>query len=425
MKTLLLITWMLAFLLDQALSRLNLRHQQRHAGHIPAAFRNHFDPATIERALAYETDRQRLDLFEAALLAVLFACFMFGGWLPLYDAWTISLSGSFLWQGLLFFLGLMILRQLLDLPFSWYRNFRIETRYGFNTMTPRLWLTDQAKGFVLSLLLAGLLIAGALWLVRVSPAAWWLWVWGFITCFSLFVMVIAPYLIEPLFFKFSPVQKPELEESIRRMAKNAGLRAGRVFQVDASRRSRHGNAYFTGLGRQKRIVLFDTLLEGMNDAEVLAILAHEIGHWKYRHIPRRLAANSLLVLGALLVSRQLIAWGGLPGLLNLPAASFAAQVMILALLASIVAFPLAPLGSALSRRHERQADRFACELTGRPADLAEALIKLARDNLAALHPHPLYAWLHYSHPPLVDRVARLRNMARNSHGPTADFTEKG
>ena len=413
MKSALLGAYVFVFLCDQMLDWLNLRYQQRHAKQIPDSFQRHFDHATVERALAYETDKKRLALFEEALSAVLFICFMFGGWLPRYDAWTSSLASSFIVQGTLFFLGLMVARQCLDLPFSWYRNFRIEARYGFNTMSLRLWLSDAAKGTLIALLLYGLLIVGALWLVLTSPQAWWLWVWGFITFFSLFVMVISPYLIEPLFFKFSPIEKPGLEKRIRQMAEKAGLHAGRIFKVDASRRSRHGNAYFTGLGRQKRIVLFDTLLEQMEDHQTLAVLAHEIGHWKHRHISRRLISSALLTLGGLYLSAHLIRWGGLPGLLQLPSASFAAQVTILMLLAALVSFPLAPLGNMLSRRHERQADRFACNLTGRPADLAEALIKLAHDNLAALHPHPLYAWFRFSHPPIVERVTALLNTMSN------------
>lgn len=407
MKSALLGAYVLVFLCDQMLDWFNLRYQQRHAKQIPASFQKDFDEATVARALAYETDKKQVALFEAALSATLFVLFMFGGWLPRYDAWMASLADSFIPQGALFFLGLMMAQQLLDLPFSWYRNFRIEARYGFNTMSLRLWLLDTVKGTTIALILYGLLIVGALSLVWVSPQLWWLWVWGFTTLFSLLVMVIAPYLIEPLFFKFSPIEKPGLEDRIRLLAEKAGLHAGRIFQVDASRRSRHGNAYFTGLGRQKRIVLFDTLLAQMNDHQTLAVLAHEIGHWKHRHITRRLISTSLLALGGLYLAAYLVRGGGLPALLQLPSASFAAQVTILTLLATLVSFPLTPLGNILSRRHERQADRFACALTGRPADLAEALIKLAHDNLAALHPHPLYAWVHFSHPPIVGRVTAL------------------
>lgn len=411
MKSALLSAYVLTCILDQILEWLNLRHQQRHAGKIPRGFEGHFDRQTVKRALAYETDKKRLALAGEALSAVLFIGFMFGGPLPIYDSWIADLSDAFIVRGVIFFLGLLAVRMLLDLPFSWLRNFRIEARYGFNTMTPRLWLTDAIKGFVLSSVLYGLLIAGALWLVSHRPATWWLWVWGFVTLFGLFVMVISPYVIEPLFFKFSPVQKPGLERRIRQLAEKAGLHARRIFQVDASRRSRHGNAYFTGLGRQKRIVLFDTLLEQMNDDQTLAVLAHEIGHWKHKHITKRLLSGALLSLGGFYLASLLIRWENLPSLLGLEAASFPARLMILGLLFAIVTFLLAPVGHALSRRHEWQADRFACKLTGKPADLAEALIKLARENLAALHPHPLYALVRFSHPPIVERVRALLNRA--------------
>ncbi|ABA88639.1 peptidase, M48 family [Syntrophotalea carbinolica DSM 2380] len=411
MKTALLSVYLFVFICEQILEWFNIRYQHRHAHHIPAIFARHYDPSTVHRALAYETRKKQAALIETGLSAALFAAFMFGGWLPRYDAWTSEISETFIGQGVLFFLGLLIVQMLLDLPFSWYRNFRIEAHFGFNTMPLRLWLIDAGKGLVLSVLLYGMLLTGVLWLVQTSPLHWWIWVWAFIFFFGLMVMVISPYLIEPLFFKFTPIEKEGLEQNIRCLAEKAGLHAGRIFQVDASRRSRHGNAYFTGLGRQKRIVLFDTLLEHMDENQILAVLAHEIGHWKHRHISRRLCANAVLMLGGLYLAAHLMQWDGLPGLLNLPSASFSAQAMILALLASLVSFALAPLGHALSRRQERQADRFACTLTGRPFDLAEALVKLAHDNLAALHPHPLYAWFHFSHPPLVQRVAALQQMA--------------
>jgi STE24 endopeptidase len=221
-------------------------------------------------------------------------------------------------------------------------------------------------------------------------------------------MYLSPYLIEPLFYKFEPVRDEELKGRIEALTQKAGLKVSAVQQVDASRRSRHSNAYFTGIGRVKRIVLFDTLLAQMTHDEILAILAHEAGHWKKGHIRRRLWSAELLSLAASFLAFLLLQWGGLPQLLGIAPASFFAQVVILGFLGSLVSFPLTPVGSWLSRRHERQADRFASELTGEPAALASALVKLARENLSNLHPHPLYAWFHYSHPPIVERVRALR-----------------
>jgi STE24 endopeptidase len=268
------------------------------------------------------------------------------------------------------------------------------------------------KSTAISLLLLSLLVSGAFALILWSPGFWWLWVWGFFATATILLMYIAPYVIEPLFFKFSPVEAEGLEEEIRVMAEKAGVMVSRVMQVEASRRSRHSNAYFTGIGRVKRIVLFDTLLTQMNHREILAILAHELGHWKKGHILRRLI---LIEAGALLVSYlafMLLEWGELPGLIGLTQASFAAQTVILMFLGSLIAFPFTPLSSWLSRRHEWQADQFACELSGAPDALANALIKLSGENLANLHPHPLYAKFYYSHPPVVERVRRLWQYAR-------------
>ena len=225
-------------------------------------------------------------------------------------------------------------------------------------------------------------------------------------------MYISPYVIEPLFFKFSPVAGKGLEEEIREMMTRAGVQISRVMQVDASRRSRHSNAYFTGIGRVKRIVLFDTILTQMNHKEILAILAHEAGHWKKGHILKRLI---LIETGGLLISYlafRLLQWGGLAGMMGLIHSSFPAQLVILMFLGSLVAFPFTPLASWLSRRQEWHADQFACELSGLPDALASALIKLSRENLANLHPHPFYAKFFYSHPPVVERVQRLLGKVR-------------
>jgi STE24 endopeptidase len=263
------------------------------------------------------------------------------------------------------------------------------------------------------MLLLSLLVSGALALIRWSPGFWWLWVWGFFAAITVFLIYISPYVIEPLFLKFSSVDEKGLEEEIRAMMEKAGVKVSRVMQVDASRRSRHSNAYFTGIGRVKRIVLFDTLLTQMNHREILAILAHEVGHWKKGHLLKRLILTEAGALIAFYLSFRLLQWGGLPGLIGLSNSSLPAKLVIIMFLGSLVAFPFTPLSSWLSRRHEWQADQFACELSGTPDSLATALIKLSRENLANLHPHPLYAKFYYSHPPVVERVQRLLQDAKD------------
>lgn len=407
MKWVLLAAFVVVLVFEYALDWLNMRYLRRYGHQVPAEFSGHIDQELLAKTSAYTLSRNRLGLVESLLGNLLLIVFLFGGLLALYDGWITALTESFLLAGLLFFFGLLLVRGLLDVPFSLFRNFVIEERFGFNTLTLRLWLTDLIKGTLVSLILSALLLGGALWLVQLSPAWWWLWVWLFFALFSLFLMYLSPYVIEPLFFKFEAIREEGLEERIRRMMAKAGLDVSRAFQVDASRRSRHSNAYFTGIGRVKRIVLFDTLLEQMDQEEVLAVLAHEVGHWKKRHVLKRLLTAQLIALVGLFLAQKLIDSGMLPGLLGLEHASFYAQLMILSLLASLAGFPLTPLTSWLSRRDEYQADAFARELSGRPEALASALVKLSRENLANLHPHPWYAAFHYSHPPVVERIRSL------------------
>jgi STE24 endopeptidase len=249
-------------------------------------------------------------------------------------------------------------------------------------------------------------------LIQWQPGNWWLWVWGFMALFSLFMMFISPYVIEPLFNKYEPVTEEGLEEEIRVMMEKAGLKVGKVQQMDASKRSRHSNAYFNGIGRVKRIVLYDTLIKQMSHREIIAVLAHEIGHWKKGHIWKRLVWAEVGALAGSWISFKILMWPGLPGLLGLPAdISLPAKMVILGFVASLALFPLGPFSAWRSRCHEREADRYAADLTGRPEDLASALVKMSSENLSNLFPHPFYAAFYYSHPPVVDRVRTLMKWA--------------
>jgi STE24 endopeptidase len=229
-----------------------------------------------------------------------------------------------------------------------------------------------------------------------------------LVAFSLFVTFISPYLIEPLFFRMEPLSVEGLEHEVKALADRAGVHVGRVQKMDASRRSAHSNAYFTGLGRVKRVVLFDTLLEQMTHPEILAVLSHELGHWKKHHVLIRTLASFALSFVAVVAVYWLVEAAFVPALVRLPDASFAARLVVLGVLGSLVTFPLTPLASAWSRHDEWQADRFAVELAACAPELASALAKLSRENLANLHPHPLYAKFYYSHPPVTERIRRLR-----------------
>jgi STE24 endopeptidase len=288
----------------------------------------------------------------------------------------------------------------------------LEARYGFNRQTVGLWWSDWLKSSALTLLFTLALSAAGLALVQAAPHSWWVWVSVLISGVSLLMTVLSPYLIEPLFYRMEPLDEAGLREGIKSMTERAGVQVGRVLKVDASRRSSHSNAYFTGLGRQKRVVLFDTLLAQMSEPQILAVLAHELGHWKKQHVLTRvIVMQVLLVLGAYLVF-WLAPSATLPGLLGLGAASFPARIVILAVGASLVLFPLTPVFAAWSRHDEREADRFAIDLHGSARDLAGALAKLGAENLANLHPHPLYAKFYYSHPPLAERIGTLLALQR-------------
>jgi STE24 endopeptidase len=396
-----------------ALKYLNLSHLQKHGRTVPPEFEGVVDPVLLGKISDYTVENSRFGLLESVVDNLVLLAFLFLGVLGAYDQWVSSLSGSFLANGVLFVLILMLAQTIMGVPFSLYRNFRIENKYGFNTMTLKLWITDLMKGLAIGAVISSVVVLAALWLVQASPGWWWLWVWLFFLVFGVFMMYISPYVIEPLFFKFEPVKVEGLEARIRALMEKAGLKVSRVFQVDASRRSRHSNAYFTGIGKVKRIVLFDTLLQQMTQDEVLAVLAHEVGHWKKKHVLKRIVMTEIMALIGIVAGFRLLQGDWLSDLLRLGNASFFAKVVILGFLASIVTFPLTPLFSYLSRRDERESDQFARELTGDPGAMASALVKLSKENLSNLHPHPLYAAFYYSHPPVVERIRELKTGARS------------
>ncbi|MBJ6726613.1 M48 family metallopeptidase [Geomesophilobacter sediminis] len=407
MKSAFILLFLIRFAVEQILSWLNLRHLKRYGALVPAGFEGVIDAEALARTVSYTREQSRIGLIQSIYDSILLLAFLFTPLFPLYDAWIDTFTDSFILRGVIFMLILTLVQGVLDIPFSLYQTFRVERRYGFNTMTIGLWLSDLVKSTLISAVLLCAVGSGALWLVRTSPQHWWLWVWLFFFLVSITLLYVSPYLIEPLFSKFEPVQDPELEGEIRTMMEKAGLKIKSVQQMDASRRTLHSNAYFTGIGRVKRIVLFDTLLKQMDPREILAILAHEVGHWKKGHIRNRIILTEAGALVVCFLAHRLLAWGGIPALFELPTVSFPAQLLLLSFIGSLVSFPLTPLSSWLSRRHEWQADRFATDLSGMPDALATALKKLTRENLSNLHPHPVYALFYYSHPPVVQRVARL------------------
>ena len=412
MKLFLLLLFTAITLFTYWLRYINLRHLKQHGDTVPAGFEGAINQEKLRASSAYTLETSRLGLWESLFDNVLLIAFLFGGLLALYDHFVVGLSGSVIVGGILFFLLLAWFQTLLGIPFSLYGTFVVEARYGFNTMNVKIWLLDFVKSQAIGAVLMVLLLGSVFGLIQWSPLHWWLWVWGFLALFSLFMMFISPYIIEPLFNKFEPVTEPGLEDDIRIMMEKAGLKVGRVMQMDASRRSRHSNAYFTGIGKVKRIVLYDTLIKQMTHGEIVAVLAHEIGHWKKGHIWKRLVVAEIAALAGSWMVFRMVQWEGLPGMMGLSSdLSLPGRMMIIGFIASLVLFPITPFSAWRSRCHEREADRFAADLTGRPEDLASALVKLSVENLSNLFPHPFYAMFYYSHPPVVERVRTLLGWA--------------
>ncbi len=398
---------------EQFLLMLNLRHLSRCGAQVPPGFTEHVDAATLTRMRDYTVAHGRLDMIENVLSAAITLLFLFGGLLN----WFNNLVAAQGWQpvtsGVVFFLTLIYADTLIKIPFSLYNTFSLEKRFGFSNQTLGLWFQDLCKSLLVNTLLLGVLLYGILWLIFKLPEMWWLTGWVFVLLFSIFLLYISPYVIEPLFNKFSPIKDLALEERIKEIMSGIGLKINRVFTMDASRRSSHSNAYFTGIGHVKRIVLFDTLLANHADEEIIAILAHEAGHWKKKHVLKMLAISQIFTLLGFYAAYRLTEGDILAQLFGLDIPSMHAKLLLVAFLGTLILFPLKPLMTFLSRRHEVEADNFAVQLTQSPVPMAEALIKLGKDNLANLHPHPWYAAVYYSHPPLVQRVKRILSAKGN------------
>ncbi|MBI2413755.1 MAG: M48 family metallopeptidase [Deltaproteobacteria bacterium] len=385
------------------LSLLNLRSLQKSSG---PALDGRLSAGLLEKSQAYLAENTRFAVLSSVVSTSLIIAFVFG-LLVHYDRWVASFGLGFIASGIAFFLILSFAGELASIPFSLYRTFRIEKRHGFNAMTPGLWLTDLVKSLVLSTVLFSVVATGGLFVVKAFPGLWWLIGWAFFLVFSIFMMYISPYVIEPLFNKFEPVDDERFRKKIESLAERAGIRIKAIMKIDASRRTKHTNAYFTGFGSVKRIVLFDTLLKNLTPAEAASVLAHEIGHWKRRHLLKHLFLLEAGALAAFYISFRLINGDLLARLFGLGDPGFFAKLVCLSLLWAIAGFFVAPVLNAISRRHEREADAYAARLEGAEA-MTSALVKLTEDNLSNPFPHPLYVFFNYSHPPVEERIRLLK-----------------
>ncbi|MFN3480044.1 MAG: M48 family metallopeptidase [Thermodesulfovibrionales bacterium] len=391
---------------------LNINHMRRSGTKLPSEFEGKVDKETLKRMQDYEADKTYFNIYSSLFGNIVTIAFFFGGLLNIYNTWITSLNLPFLISGWIFFVILIFAATFLEVPFNLFYTFRIENRYGFNTTTFGLWISDFLKSLIITLILSSIIIIAGLYLLRLSPNYWWLLIWGFLFFFGLFIMYISPYVIEPLFNKFTPIEDESLKEKISYLAERAGIHIGRILRVDASRRSRHTNAYFTGIGKTKRIVLYDTLLKSMSNEEILAVLAHEIGHWKRKHLLKTLFAFETLSLIAIYVSFRLIEGDFILRLFHIDTDTVFVKFAVLAFIGGILSLPLQVTFNYFSRRYEREADRVSYDLTKDPQNMISALVKLSEENLSNLYPHPLYVLLYYSHPPISERIRRIGNRDR-------------
>jgi STE24 endopeptidase len=398
------------FVLASLLTRLWLDHRQaryvaRHRDAVPEAFAKDVTALSHQRAADYTLDKLRFGLVSNLVGTVVLIGWTLLGGLHHLNAhvgplgYQLALLGAF---------GLV--SAVVDLPLEAWSTFRIEQRHGFNRMTVGLWLADQVKQSFVGVLIGAPIAALILWLMGAAGQAWWLWAWGAWVAFSLLLMIVFPIYIAPLFNKFEPLKDDTLIQRIQALMQRCGFRANGFFVMDGSRRSAHANAYFTGLGASKRVVFFDTLLAKLTHGEVEAVLAHELGHFKHKHVLKRMVMMFAMSLGgfALLgwLSRQMSFYLGLGVGPNMLAPNDALALLLLMMALPPVMFFVSPIMAAFSRRDEYQADAYACEQSsGR--DLANALIKLYKDNSSTLTPDPIYVRFHYSHPPAAERLAAM------------------
>ncbi len=411
-STIILVLFLVFFFLeyasDVALTLLNMTYIRKRAGTVPPVYRPFVDESAARKAADYAVARSRFSLLAGGFSSLVVLVFVLSGLFGAADRLLASLSLGLYLHGLIYIAGVSLVFSIVGLPFALYGQFVIEERFGFNKMTLGLFFKDRLKSLALSAVIGVPLLLGLFFFMEKTGPWWWLLAFGAFTLFQFVVSLLYPTVIAPLFNKFTPLPDGPLKEKIEALLASLNYKARGIFVMDGSKRSRHANAYFTGLGRAKRIVLYDTLMKTLTEDELAAVFAHELGHEKRGHVWKNLGAGLVGSAAVFFVLSLLLPWTPLYLAFGFPGPSYHALLVLLALCSGPFTFFLKPIAAAFSRKHEYEADRFAREaLGGDAAPLASALLKLSRDNLSNLHPHPLYSFVHYSHPTLPERIAAL------------------
>lgn len=390
------------------LSAVNRGEVLRHADAPPPAVAAIMDAPTYKKAVAYTLEKSRFGNLTTIFDTLVLALVIFGGVLPvLYSNMVVWAGPDAMWTRALFILFAGVLLSLPSLPFDWWEQFRLEGKFGFNKSTPGLWIMDKIKGTLVMFAIGFPLLWALLSLVGWVGDAWWIWGFALMFGFQLLMLILYPKVILPLFNKLTPLPEGELRTRLMALGDRTGFQAKTIEVIDGSKRSGHSNAYFTGFGRFRRIVLFDTLIAQLTAEELEAVLAHEIGHYRRGHIPKMIALSAVMMFGGFAA----IAWLARSTWFNtsfgFPVGEIAPSFLLFGLLSGLVTFWFAPLGNLLSRKYEYEADAFARDAMGGPGAMIAALRKLAQKNLSNLTPHRWFSGFYYSHPTLVERESAL------------------
>lgn len=396
------------------LYRRHLSYVRAHADEVPQQFAGRIGLPAHQRAAAYTVDKANVGITDAIISALLLLGWTLGGGINFLDIFWTEFGWSEPWRGAALIVSVMVIGSILALPLDIYGTFFIEAKHGFNRTTTKTYISDWFKKTLLTIVLGFIISALLIWVMFSLGKYWWLGAWLVWMGINLLAVWAFPVLIAPLFNKFSPLDDATLESRINDLLARNGFTTSGIFVADGSRRSGHGNAYFTGLGASKRIVFYDTLLESLNEDEVEAVLAHEVGHFKHKHIPKQLGMSAVIVLLALALLGVLAEQSWFYSGLGVETPGTAVALLLFLLVSPVYFFFLAPIMSALSRKHEYEADAFAASSSdGR--FLVDALVKLYRENASTLTPDPLYSAFHDSHPPAPLRIARLERASPSAN----------
>ena len=401
-----------SLLLKFWLASRQVRHVAQHRNSVPAAFADQITLSAHQKAADYTITKSRFALLELAWGAAVTLCWTLLGGLSLLNQLLLGQFGNGLVQQVALLAAFMVINSLIDLPFTLYQTFVIEQRFGFNKTSWKLWLQDLGKSSVLAVVIGLPLLTLVLWMMGTTGAWWWLWTWGVWMAFNLLALLIYPTWIAPWFNKFKPLEDPELKDRVTQLMARCGFTSKGFYVMDGSNRSALANAYFTGFGASKRVVFYDTLLQQLTPAEVDAVLAHELGHFKHRHILKRIVSMfAVSLLGFALLgwlSQQAWFFTGLGVAPNMSGANDALALLLFMMVMPLMGTFLGPLFAHMSRKHEFEADAYAAVQTGGAA-LSSALLKLYQDNASTLTPDPVYVKFYYSHPPASERLGRMQS----------------